>query len=141
MINMAKDMKQEDDEELKKIIIEKIKKIGFPIAFLRGEADGSYGFYAKSENDVIGFGYAEDNYKEVNGVISIVKVSLQDLSLVDLTQLLKGITPKDGYWSDIEEEIKNSESQMKEDKLSLEKFGKLYYLLNDTQRKQIRGKI
>jgi hypothetical protein len=138
---MAKDVKQKDDEELKKIIIEKIKKIGFPIAFLRGEADGSYGFYAKSENDIIGLDYAEDNYKEVNGVISIVKVSLQDLSLIDLTQLLKGTTPKDGYWSDIEEEVKNSESQIKKDKLSLEKFGKLYYLLNDTQRKHMGGKI
>jgi len=129
----------QDDAELKKIIIERIKKIGFPIAFLRGEADGTYGLYARSEDDVIGLDYGECNYKEVDGVITIVKVSLQELSIVDLTQLLKGITPKDEYWEDIEEQVKIAEDNMRIDKMSLKKYGKLYYLLNEEQMREVKN--
>lgn len=84
------------DNKVKEILIERIKKRGFPIAFLVGEADSDYGIIAYSESEFEYLGYAEDflysdDDKEKNK--DDIK-SLEDLSERDLLFLSKGTTNK-----------------------------------------------
>ena len=86
----------------KDILIDGIKKKGFPIVFIRGEADGSYGIWALSEGKVIVKGYAKDEYGKQN-------ISLKELSLVDLASLLeKGEKEESQYYQDMINDIQDS---------------------------------
>lgn len=81
-------------EKTKEQMIRLLKQKGFPILFIRGEADGYYGIKVVSETEIIGYEYADDYAgKEIH-----------DLSLVDLAHLLEtGLTPKDKDYKDANE--------------------------------------
>jgi len=74
-----------EKDELKKLLINEIKKLGFPVGYVVGEADGYAGYYVENENKVIELG----DYSEEADV-------MMDLSLVSLAMLLEiGARPKD----------------------------------------------
>ena len=69
-------------DEIKKILIKEIKKIGFPVGFLNGEADGYAGYYVENEDKVVALEYAEQ------------ASDLMRLSLTNLATLLEnGVRP------------------------------------------------
>jgi hypothetical protein len=94
-------------DELKKLLINEIKKLGFPVAFVAQEADGYAGYYVENENKVIELG----DYTEPARVI-------MDLSLVSLAMLIEnGVRPteknKKQDWKEILEfkELAGDEGQ------------------------------
>ena len=70
------------DKKLKAELIKQIKAKGFPQAYQRGEADGTITFWLKSEKEVIGYDYAEGNYKldelEIDELAAILKHSYKE---------------------------------------------------------------
>jgi hypothetical protein len=82
-----KQFEEEDkrNEAVRKLIISGIKEGGFPVGFLRGEADGDYGIIAKSEHEIVLLGYAEEFWDS-----KIPPKSLEELNGIDLIYLLYG---------------------------------------------------
>jgi hypothetical protein len=70
-------------QDIKKILIDEIKKKGFPTGYLIGEADGYAGYYVENENKVIALDYAE-------GAKTMKGMSLKALA----TLLENGVRPK-----------------------------------------------
>ena len=71
-------------DTLKKKLIEEIKKEGFPVGFIHGEADGYTGYYVENEKKIVALEYAEE------------AKTLTDISLTNLAALLEyGVRPDD----------------------------------------------
>jgi len=67
--------------EIRRLLIEGINKRidgHGPLIYIRGEADGAYGFMIYNENNVKGIDYAKD-----------ISPRLQDLSLMDLAAAIE----------------------------------------------------
>lgn len=103
-------------EEIKEKLIEYIKKNGFPVGFMRGEADGGYGMYVESEKKVIPLEYAlEFCEKEL-------PLKLIDLSVVDLAYLAEqGIRENIDYLKESADVVEIEDENKKLEKYKSEK--------------------
>jgi hypothetical protein len=77
----------DNQKEIKRLLIEQIKKNKFPTAFGRGEADGTYVVVAESEDKVTGYDYAEG-----------IPQKLESLNLQDLASLAGPHKQEDIDW-------------------------------------------
>ena len=93
----------DDEQIIKELLVERLKLRGFPVAYLRSEADSSFGFYLQSETEIIPLDYAvgmleEDNIKH-----------MRDLPVSILAELLDhGMYKTDKDWDCMEKEKEDS---------------------------------
>lgn len=89
----------DDEQIIKELLVERLKSRGFPVAYLRAEADSSFGVYVENETTIIPLDYAigmleEDKIKHIS-----------DLAISILAELVDhGIYKTDRDWEYMEQE-------------------------------------
>lgn len=95
----------EDEKDLliRELLVERLRCRGFPVAYLRSEADSSFGVYIENETTIIPLDYAIGMIEEEN-----IK-HIRELSISILAELLDhGIYKTDRDWEYMEQEKEDS---------------------------------
>ena len=95
----------EDEKDLliREVLVERVRCRGFPVAYLRSEADSSFGVYIENETTIIPLDYAIGMIEEEN-----IK-HIRELSISILAELLDhGIYKTDRDWEYMEQEKEDS---------------------------------